>query len=177
MELLVRRTAEMAPEALAAVRALLVEAFAGDFSADDWDHTTGGRHVVAVDGAGAPRAHAAVVERPLDVGDRRLRAGYVEAVATRPASQGDGMGSAVMRIVGDLLRADFELGALATGVHGFYERLGWERWRGPAYVRREHEVVRVPHEDDAIMVLRCAATAQLDLTLPISCDDRAGEAW
>lgn len=177
MELLVRRTAEMTPEALAAVRALLLEGFSGGFSDDDWDHSVGGWHVVALDGAAAPVAHAAVVERPIEAGDRRLRAGYVEAVATLPARQGGGLGSAVMGAIADLLHAHFELGVLATGVHGFYERLGWERWRGPAYVRREHEDVRAPDEDDAVMVLRYATTAHLDLTLPISCDDRPGAAW
>jgi aminoglycoside 2'-N-acetyltransferase I len=177
MVLLVRRTGEMAPEMLAAVRGLLLAAFAGDFSDDDWDHTLGGWHVVAVDGASAPLAHAAVVERRIDVGDRSLRTGYVEAVATLPSRQGTGWGSAVMGEIGALVQAHFELGALATGVHRFYERLGWERWRGPAHVRRDGEAVRIPEEDDAIMVLRCPATAELDLTLPICCEDRPGAAW
>ena len=80
-------------------------------------------------------AHAAVVERVLEVGGRAVRAGYVEGVATTPTRQGEGLGSLVMQRVGQLLEAEFEVGALSTGRHAFYERLGWERWRGPTFVR------------------------------------------
>src|ERR671912_273253 len=33
------------------------------------------------------------------------------------------------------IRARFELGALGTGRHAFYERLGWRTWQGPTSVR------------------------------------------
>ena len=126
---------------------------------------------------GALVAHAAVVPRRLEVGDRAVEAGYVEAVATAPARQGEGLGTLAMVEVDRLLRRDHEMGALSTGASRFYERLGWERWRGPTFVRRGAEVVRTPDEDDGIMVLRFGPTATLDLTAPIACEARAGDDW
>ena len=53
----------------------------------------------------------------------------------------------------------FELGALATGRWSFYERLGWERWRGPTFARDGDEVIRTEDDDDAVMVLRFGPSA------------------
>ena len=70
------------------------------------------------------------------------------------------------------------LGALSTGAHAFYGRLGWERWRGPTYVRTSGGAIeRTEDEDDGVMVLRFGPSADLDLTLPICCEDRPGDAW
>jgi aminoglycoside 2'-N-acetyltransferase I len=160
---------------LAEIRALLDDAFAGDFSDDDWHHTLGGWRVVATDEALV--AHAAVVARVLDVDGQSLRAGYVEGVATTPLRQGEGLGAMVMRRVGQLLEAEFELGALSTAHHAFYRRLGWERWQGPTFVRRDDEIVRTADEDDGIMVLRYGTTSNLNLGLPISCEARSGDDW
>lgn len=169
------RSEDLSPERLAEIRALLVDAFDDGFSDDDWDHTLGGWHLLAMDKG--LLAHAAVVERVLDVGGRALRAGYVEGVATTPTRQGEGLGSLVMRRVGQLLVDEFEVGALSTGRHAFYERLGWERWRGPTFVRDVPKLVRTADEDDGIMVLRYGTTKGLDLRLPISCETRPGDDW
>jgi aminoglycoside 2'-N-acetyltransferase I len=159
------------------VRTLVERAFGDDFGEDDWSHCLGGWHVVVrVDGA--PVAHAAIVPRTLTVSGRPLRAGYVEGVATEPSLQGRGHGSAVMREAAALLRERFELGALSTSRHAFYERLGWERWRGPAYVSNGVDAHRTPDEDDGIMVLRYgSAAAALDLAGPICCEGRPGDDW
>ena len=123
-------------------------------------------------------AHASVVPRDLVAGDRPFAAGYVEAVATLPSEQGTGLGSRVMTELGRVLRERHTLGALSTGAHAFYGRLGWERWRGPTYVRTSGgTLTRTEDEDDGIMVLRFGPSADLDLTLPICCDDRPGDAW
>jgi hypothetical protein len=61
--------------------------------------------------------------------------------------------------------------------HGVYERLGWERWRGPTYVRRGADLVRTEDEDDGVMVLRFGPSAGLDLTAPIACTERGGDDW
>ena len=99
-------------------------------------------------------------------------------VATAPARQGEGLGSLAMAEVARIVSRDDELGALSTSAHGFYERLGWERWEGPTYVRRRSgETVRSEDEDDGIMVLRFGVTAGLDLTNPLSCDERTGDDW
>ena len=59
VEVRVARSVDVSPESSAEIRALLDDAFEGDFSDDDWQHTLGGRHVVVTDGA--VLAHAAVV--------------------------------------------------------------------------------------------------------------------
>ncbi|HET6949127.1 MAG TPA: GNAT family N-acetyltransferase [Acidimicrobiales bacterium] len=169
------RTDDLSAAELDDVRALLVAGFDGNFSDDDWQHALGGWHVIATDGA--PLAHAALVARTLEVGGRRLRAGYVEGVTTLAPWRHQGLGTAVMRPVGTLLAAEFELGALSTGSHAFYGRLGWERWQGPTYVRRGDDLVRTAEEDDGIMVLRYRGTARLGLDQPITCEDRPGDPW
>ncbi len=161
---------------LAAARRLMDHAFRGRFDDTDWDHTLGGWHVLVTDG-GRLVAHAAVVPRPLHVDRRPVDAGYVEAVATAPDRQGEGLGARAMAEVDRLLRRHHELGALSTGAHGFYEGLGWERWWGPTFVRRGDLLVRTPDEDDGIMVLRFGSSAAVDLGAPLSCDARSGDDW
>ncbi len=159
------------------IRALLDAAFGGGFSDDDWAHALGGTHALIEDGA-VVLAHASVVMRVLDAGGRTLRAGYVEAVAVPPALQRTGLGSAVMRALGPIIERDFEIGALSTGEWPFYERLGWERWQGPTWVRRaDGRRARTPDDDDGLMVLRTPWTPALDRSAPLTCEARPGDAW
>jgi aminoglycoside 2'-N-acetyltransferase I len=148
-----------------------------EFSDTDWRSATGGTHfLLEVDGAVV--SHASVVERLLETGDRTLRTGYVEAVATWPEHQGSGYATQVMEAVGASLDEGFELGALDTGLTAFYERLGWEVWRGPTAVRTERGTIGTPEEDGLVMVRRTPATPpDLDLDAPISCDWRPGDVW
>lgn len=159
------------------IRRLLVQAFEGDFSEEDWEHTLGGWHVVVVADDGVALSHAAVVPRVLEVADRPLHAGYVEGVATAPVRQREGLGSLAMAEVSELLHREFEMGALSTGCHGFYARLGWDGWRGPTFVRHGSEVIRTEAEDDGVMVLRFGPSKGIDLTAPLSCEGRRGDDW
>jgi aminoglycoside 2'-N-acetyltransferase I len=172
----VLRTADLTDHLEVALRRLLLDAFADDFSDDDWEHALGGEHVI-VDVGGRPVAHASVVPRVLELGDRAVRTGYVEAVGTASAVQGRGFGRRVMGEIEALVRRDFEMGALATGELEFYARLGWEWWRGPTSVRRGDQLVRSPDEDGAIMVLRFGPSAEVDLDGPIACAERRGDDW
>jgi aminoglycoside 2'-N-acetyltransferase I len=167
---------------VAALRRLLADAFAedehGGFTSDDWDHALGGTHFLAEED-GRIVGHASVVPRDIRVAGRPLRTGYVEAVATAVDRQRSGIGTALMRAVAEHL-ADHELGALGTGSHDFYRRLGWEVWRGPSSVRTADGDRATPEEDGYIMVLRTPRTPRsppLDLHAPISCDWRRGDAW
>ena len=173
-------TGDLAPEATAAIRALLDAAFGDDpadaFGEEDWRHALGGTHVVA-SRDGRIVGHAAVVERELQVGGRPLRTGYVEAVGVAPAEQGTGVGTVLLSEVAAVIAEGFELGALGTGSHHFYERLGWRTWRGPSSVRTNTGERRSPDEDGFIMVLATPQTPPLDLDAPISCEDRPGDAW
>ena len=175
----VRRVEALSPEMTTAVRALLWAAF-GDgedaMTEDDWQHAAGGVHFVAeIDGEIV--AYASVAERALEIDGRPLRTGYVEAVATAVGRQGLGIGSKLMVEVNAFIRERFELGALGTGRHAFYERLGWLTWKGPTFVRTADGPRHTPDEDGYILVLPTPASPELDLTAPISCDFRLGDAW
>jgi aminoglycoside 2'-N-acetyltransferase I len=172
-------TGDLTAAEVSNLRALLLTAFpAGEegFTEEDWEHALGGTHFV-LEEAGVIVSHASVVERELHISDRPVRSGYVEAVATAPGSQGSGLGTAVMRDVTAHIRDEFELGALGTGLHGFYERLGWLTWRGPTSVRTDQGEQRTPDDDGFIMVLRTATTPELDVTASISCEWRPGDVW
>lgn len=158
------------------LRRLLDDAFDGDFSDEDWQHTTGGWRVI-VFGDTLPVAHAAVVPRVLWINDHRYRAGYVEGVAAAASRQRQGFGSQAMAAATNLIRSGYELGALSTGLHDFYERLGWERWKGPSFVRAGTELIRTPDEDDGIMVLRLGPSVAIDLAGTIACEGRPGDDW
>ena len=159
---------------------MLVAAFGPDeeerFTDDDWDHALGGVHFV-VGQRGEIVAHASVVERELHVGGRPVRTGYVEAVATLADRQGEGLGSLLIGDVDDYIRAEFELGALGTGRHSFYQRLGWLTWAGPSSVRTAAGLRRTTDEDGYILVLPTPQSPPLDLTTTISCDWRPGDVW
>jgi aminoglycoside 2'-N-acetyltransferase I len=172
-------TADLGPDEITQIRDLLWAAFPpgeDGFTEDDWQHALGGTHVVSeIDGTIV--GHASVVERPIHIADRPLRAGYVEAVATAPDRQGRGLGTRVMEEVGSVIRDGYELGVLGTGRHAFYERLGWLTWRGPSSVRTSAGPVRTPDEDGYIMVLATPSSPPLDPDAPISCDWRPGDVW
>jgi aminoglycoside 2'-N-acetyltransferase I len=176
LQVRVQTDGEMSGPFVAELRRLVDDAFAGDFSDEDWQHTAGGWRVVAFDGQ-APVAHAAIVPRLLRVAERPVQTGYVEGVATLPANQRQGVGSLVITQVTSLLRARFEMGALSTGRTGFYARFGWESWRGPSFVLDGTELIRTPDEDDGLMVLRFGPSADIDLAAPISCERRSGDDW
>ena len=171
-------TEELTAEELEALRGLVFGAFAERFDEHDWEHMLGGIHVLAVDG-GEPVCHGAVVPRVLVAGGRELRTGYVEGVATRDDRRGQGLATAVMREVGRVVRRGYELGALADGtrIPGFYQRLGWETWRGPTFMAGPDGPVRTAEDDGGVLVLRTPATAGLEPTGALVCDWRAGDAW
>ena len=173
-------TADLAPADIATIQEIMTLAFGDDdeerFTDLDWAHSLGGVHVVA-DLDGVIIAHAAVVERELQMAGAPLRTGYVEAVATTPARQGEGHGALVMREVNAIIRERFELGALGTGVLHFYERLGWVPWQGPTYVRTPGGLERTSDEDGAILVLTTPSSPSLDFRAPLSCEWRPGDVW
>lgn len=169
-------TADAPSGLLSKIRALLDDAFEGDFCEDDWQHTLGGWHVVAIEDD-VPLAHAAVVPRVLEIGGRRFRSGYVEGVATMPARRGQGLGTLVMAGLVPVLHAEFDVGVLSTGLPRFFQRLGWERWRGPSFVWRDGELIRTEEEDDGLMALRFGPSLDLDLAASITCEARRGDDW
>lgn len=169
-------SSEASPQTLANIRELLQHAFENGFSAEDWAHTIGGHHVTVNDD-GALVAHAAAIPRRLHIGRRPYSAGYVEGVATRADVRSRGYGSLAVSELATTIRRFYEIGALSTGRPSFYERRGWERWRGPSYVRAGSRLIRTEDEDDGLLVLRFGPSATVDLTASIACEARTGDDW
>lgn len=120
--------------------------------------------------------HACWMPRWLEPeGGRLLRTAYFDAVAIEPELQRRGLGTLLMeRAVAEI--AGFEIGCLSTKRERFYARLGWERWRGPIFVRIGDGLV--PSDNDApVMIRRTPLTPPLDLEAPLSVEWRAGSAW
>jgi aminoglycoside 2'-N-acetyltransferase I len=144
-----------------------------------WEEIGPGVHVLAEEQGRGIMAHAAIVDRLLYPGDATLHAGYVEAVAVWPDLQAKGLGTEVMQVIDRLIDDRYELGALGTGRHAFYARLGWKVWQGPTWIRnRDGSLERSPDEDGGILVRLTPRTPpDLDLTSPIAVDWRPGEVW
>jgi aminoglycoside 2'-N-acetyltransferase I len=142
-----------------------------------WQAARGGRHFIIAE-AGSVVAHAAVVDRTLEWDGRPLRTGYVEAVATVPGRQGEGLGSAVMRAVTRFIDERYELGALDTATPEFYERLDWVRWPGRTAVRTPESVRLTPEEDGKVLVHFTGTSLELREDGLLVCDGRRpGDPW
>ena len=115
--------------------------------------------------------------RILEADGRPIRTGYVEAVGVDPAIQRRGVGTRLLVEAAAHIADAYEIGALGTGEHEFYERLGWERWHGPTFERTPDGDVRTPDEDDGVMVLRLPQSPPLTLRERLSCESRPGDSW
>ena len=121
--------------------------------------------------------HAVVTTRWLQPeGHPLLRTGYVDAVATAPDRQGQGVGSAVMRALAAAIAEEYEIACLETDREGFYSRLGWEAWRGPLAGRSAAGLVPTP-DQRGVMVLRLPRTPALDFDAPMSIECQTGRIW
>jgi aminoglycoside 2'-N-acetyltransferase I len=177
VEFSVVRSDEVDETTRLALRALWDRAFGGRFSQDDADHAYGGVHVLAREG-GRLVGHASCVPRQIRFGDEPWReVGYVEAVATDPAFQGRGVGREVMSRLHRQIAGRWPVALLSTGrATGFYEELGWERWRGLSLTRTASGVVP-DGEHGGLMILRLDPSVVADLTVTVTCEDRPGDAW
>jgi aminoglycoside 2'-N-acetyltransferase I len=171
----VAQSAELTSRELAAIRALLDDAFGGEFSDDDWDHGLGGVHAL-LDESGRIKAHGALVQRRLLHGGRSLRAGYVESVAVARDHRRRGLADQVMAALESHASA-FQLLALSASEAGaaLYESRGWRRWGGPTSVLAPDGVRRTPDDDGGVYVL--PGRAPLDLDAELTCDWREGDVW
>lgn len=121
-------------------------------------------------------SHASWVERELAPGSGKpLRSAYVEAVATAAIWQRRGYASEVLKRLVLKVADSFELAALSPSDAGFYERLGWERWRGPLAIRSVHGLIATPGED--VMIRRLPRTPDIDLDSLLTAEWREGELW
>ncbi len=169
-------TSDLDNETLENAYQLVTEAFAGEFTDADWEHTLGGMHAVILQ-RGALIAHAAVVQRRLLYHGAALRCGYVEGVAVREDWRGQGLGNAVMDAIEQVIRGAYQVGALsATGVGAkLYRPRGWLQWRGPTSVLAPAGMIRTPDDDGSIFVL--PVEIDLDPSADLVCDWRDGDVW
>ena len=106
-----------------------------------------------------------------------LRAGYVDAVATAPTSQGRGFGSAVMRHLAHVAdQENYQIACLETERVSFYTRLGWEEWRGPLAGRGEQGLIPTP-DQRGVLTLRLPRTPPLDLDTLLTIEDQGARIW
>jgi aminoglycoside 2'-N-acetyltransferase I len=136
---------------------------------------SGGRHFLAYRD-GALMSHAVATTRwAQPEGLPELKTAYVDAVSTRPSQQGLGYGSAAMNaLVAGV--ADYDIACLQTDIPEFYERLGWELWRGPLAGRDEHGVIPTP-EQHGVMVHRLPKTPPVDLDSHLSIERQPHRIW
>jgi aminoglycoside 2'-N-acetyltransferase I len=169
-------TADLDSEARQRVRQMVTEAFVGDFTETDWEHTLGGMHAV-ICRHGAIIAHAAVVQRRLFYRGAALRCGYVEGVAVREDWRGKGLVSALLDGVEQVMRGAYQLGALSSSERArrLYTSRGWLPWRGPTSVLAPTGPTRTPEDDGSIFVLPVGIS--LDTSAELMCDWRAGDVW
>jgi aminoglycoside 2'-N-acetyltransferase I len=172
----VAHTSALPTNVLAAVRALMEDAFEERWHDTDWDHTIGGMHALVWEGDELI-SHASVVQRRLLHGGRSLRAGYVEGVATRADRRMRGHAAATMDVIEQIIRDAYDLGALSAsaGAVGLYIARGWEQWQGPTSAFTPHGIERTEDDDDSTYVLR--GNARLDLRAALTCDWRDGDVW
>jgi len=136
----------------------------------------GARHVVAHRGEEV-LSHAVCTTRWLQpAGLSILKTAFVDAVATLPAHQGLGLGSAVMRRLADEMQAEFMIGCLQTERESFYRRLDWESWRGPLAGRDGEDLIPTP-EQGGVMVLRLAATPAIELDAMLTIECQSNRIW
>ena len=119
--------------------------------------------------------HAMWSERPLYLaGGTTVNAAYLDAVATDPAYQNRGIGSAVVKRLMVEVRG-FALGCLSTNRPNFYARLGWELWTGPKAVQTEHGIQPTP--DETVMVYRTPRSPAIDTSSLLVVKSRRGGSW
>ena len=134
-----------------------------------------GLHVLGFLGAQLV-GHAVVTTRWLQPrGMPLLRTAYVDAVAISPAYQGRGVGSAVMRELASAV-SDYDIACLETDRMAFYERLGWEGWRGPLAGRSDEGLIPTP-DQNGVMVLRLPGTPELDPDALLTIEAHAARIW
>lgn len=155
---------------------MVVDAFDGDFTDADWEHALGGMHALICH-HGALIAHGAVVQRRLLYRDIALRCGYLEGVAVREDWRGQGLGTAVMDALEQVVRGAYPLGALSASEDGshMYAARGWLPWQGPTSVLGPTGLARTAEDDGSVFVLPVGI--ELDTTAEIACDWRDGDVW
>jgi aminoglycoside 2'-N-acetyltransferase I len=169
-------TSDLDGETRQRVWQMVTDAFAGDFTENDWEHSLGGMHAL-IWRHGAIIAHAAVVQRRLLHRGNALRCGYVEGVAVREDCRGQGLVHALLDGCEQVIRGAYQLGAVSSSAlaRRVYTARGWLPWRGPTSVLAPTGPTRTPEDDGAVFVLPVGIS--VDTSADLMCDWRAGDVW
>jgi aminoglycoside 2'-N-acetyltransferase I len=173
-------TADLDVETREDARRMTIEAFGGEFTDTDWEHALGGMHALICH-HGALIAHGAVVQRRLIHQGAALRCGYVEAVAVREDWRGQGLATAIMDGVEQVIRGAYRLGALSSSEDGrhLYASRGWLPWHGTSSVLAPTGLTKTPDDTSTLFVLPVDSPdgLVLDVAGEITCDWRPGDVW
>lgn len=117
--------------------------------------------------------HAAVVARSIAHDGRAYRVGYVEAVATDPDRQRQGIGDRVMSAVEAVIDGAYDFGVLGASDAGLrlYRAHGWRPWTGDLSAMTPAGPIKTP--ENSVHVYGRSAPVSGELT----CDWRSGELW
>ena len=157
------------------LRNLLNEAFEGDFSEEDWQHTFGGMRFLGFLNDQLI-AHGAVVRRKIKVDESDLIIGYVEGIAVAPTYWHKGYGSLLMADITSYCLSEFSLSMLSTSEKGFYRKHGWCDFEGMSYVFKDGVEIRSEDEDEGLMYLS-GLHQFTDYPRKVVCEARDGDAW
>jgi aminoglycoside 2'-N-acetyltransferase I len=165
----------------AAIRTLIIQVCIAAHQEEDFKNLfsyvpSGGLHFLAYRDEQLV-SHALVTTRWLQPeGLPPLKTAYVDAVATLPSYQGHGYGSALMRHLASEIDREYVIACLETERITFYERLGWQTWRGPLGGRSAQGLIPTP-EQNGIMILRLSQTPALNLDSALSIEIQNERIW
>jgi aminoglycoside 2'-N-acetyltransferase I len=136
---------------------------------------SGGRHFLTYRGSDLV-SHAVATTRWIQPeGTPEMKTAFVDAVSTLPICQGVGYASAAMTaLIAGV--SDYEIACLQTDIPEFYERLGWQLWRGPLAGRGEQGLIPTP-DQRGVMVHLLPDTPPLDLETPLSIEQQPARIW
>jgi aminoglycoside 2'-N-acetyltransferase I len=164
----------------AAQRTAVIDVCVAAHENDDFNNlftyvAAGGRHFLGYRGSDLA-SHAVVTTRWLQPdGQPVLKTAFVDAVSTLPAYQHEGHASAVMSRLATAID-DYDVGCLQTDIPGFYERLGWQLWRGPLAGRGQDGLIPTSQQT-GVMVFRLPRTPSLDLESQLTIECQPERIW
>ena len=160
---------------LLAIKNLLLDAYEGDFSEEDWRHTYGGARFLGTVNSEIV-SHGAVVPREILINDQRFLVGYLEGIAVASKVQGQGIGSQLLSTISEFCASRYQISMLSTDEFNFYSNFGWKQFKGKSGVFIDDQVILTPDEDEGLMYLIGKAGFSQEI-LTAYCDPRAGDHW
>jgi aminoglycoside 2'-N-acetyltransferase I len=174
VELTCASTSSIPAQELAQLRAMLLESFGPSYDELSWLNCQGGLHF-RMYYRGTLASHLSIVRRPIAIDSSPLKALYVESVATLPRFRHLGLAKSLVSAASAVIRREYDIGVLATGLVSFYEPLGWRVWTGPTLVH-EGGGTRAARPRGEVMVL-IPPTTEVNVSDKIATNWRRGDIW